>query len=141
MPTYTQYRSTTGGYSSPTSAIVQTALNDAVPIRDDYLAFQSGQNTTVVLIGQNDGGNTFTDVEVVVIDRSNSSSYTVSRLEYSEVTFSVSNEYYTYSSIGMGQFMNFPRTDYYMCWAVIVSCIFCVMATVLRNLFPRWGKR
>lgn len=140
MPTYTQYRNTSGGYSTPTAAIVQSALNDAVPVRDDYLAFNNGQNSTVVIVGDYQDGK-FEDATVITVDRSASSNYTVTTQEFSEVSYSVGNPYYTYSSIGMGQFMEYPRTGYYTSLSVMICCVFCVLSVLLRNLFPRWGKR
>lgn len=141
MATYTQYRSNTGGYSSPNSQVVQTALNKAVPVRDDYLAFQSGQYEYTVVIGDYDyEDGVFNDATVVQIDRTNSV-YTVSRSQTSEVTCNILNEYYTYSSIGMGQYIDYPRSNYYISLSVMITCVFTVLAVVLRNLFPRWRLR
>ena len=139
MATYTQYRNSSGGYSSPNTQVVQTALNKAVPVKDDYLAFQSGQYEYTVVIGDYEDG-VFSDATVVQIDRTNSV-YTVSRSQVSEVTCDIRNEYYTYSSIGMGQYIDYPRSNYYISLSVMIVCVFTVLSVVLRNLFPRWRLR
>lgn len=139
MATYTQYRNSYGSYSSPNTQVVQTALNEAVPVRDDYLAFQTDQYEYTVVIGEYEDG-TFNNATVVQIDRSDSI-YTVSRSEVEEVTCNISNEYYVYSSLGMGQYIDYPRSNYYIGLSVMITCVFTVLAVVLRGLFPRWGVR
>lgn len=138
MASYTQY-SNNGSYSTPSTQIVNIALNDTLPIGKDYLVMQTGQYTYVAIIGDYTGG-TFVDVDIVTISRPASNGvYTVSRTTADSVTYTVSNDYYVYSSIGLGQFVSYPRTDYYMCLAVVITCVFTVLATVMRNLLPRWG--
>lgn len=139
MATYTQYRNSSGGYSSPNTQVVQTALNEAVPVKDDYIAFQTGQYEYTVVIGDYSNG-TFNSATVVQIDRSGSVYY-VSRSQASEVTCNISNEYYVYSSIGKGQYIDYPRSGYYTSLAVMIMCVFTVLSVVLRNLFPRWRLR
>ncbi len=139
MATYTQYRNSSGGYSSPNTQTVQIALNKAVPVKDDYIAFQTGQYVYTVLIGDYSDGK-FKDADVVRIDRSGSV-YSVSRTHADEVTCNISNEYYVYSSIGMGQYIDYPRSGYYTSLSVMILCVCAVLSVVLRNLFPRWRLR
>lgn len=137
MPTYTQYRSGTNqSYSNASN----TALNNKIPLFEDYIQFRSGQNQYVLIIGDTKDLKTFTDATVYTVDGS-SGTQEISVQEYDTVTANWSNSYYTYNSFDMPYYNQFQRnqalTDSVIGFALTGGLSICVLLVLLSRLFSR----
>lgn len=92
---YTQYQNN-GNYRSPS----QNALNQKIPLYQDYVQFATGYYDYVLIVGDYENGK-FTDATIYEI--STDDGYEFNVIRNTEATISVSNEYYTYSNVLDGQ--------------------------------------
>lgn len=103
-------RQYTSSYSSP-SADIQNLVANSVSVLDSYILMQTGEYEYTALI-KNMANK---DVEQIVVSRSNSSGYnnlySVKRQNGVDFEYSVSNEYYVYSNVGIGKSLNIPSYE------------------------------
>lgn len=109
-----------GSYSSVPSAAISIVAN-RVGMLDSYIMFCTGENEYTALINPI-VGNPFK----VVVSRGNSANYnyvwSVSETEVSDTNYSVSNEYYCYSNIRLGQ-------HYAIDYSGLLTAVICIFAT------------
>lgn len=91
---YTQYQNN-GNYRNPS----QTALNNKIPLYQDYVQFATGQYSYVLIVGDYNNGR-FEDATIYEIS-TNDYDFNVIRNTTAEIR--VTNEYYTYSNVLDGQ--------------------------------------
>lgn len=137
MPTYTQYRSSTGySYSSASN----TVLNNKIPLFKDYIQFRSGQSQYVLIIGSTSNGYDFTDAIVYTVDGS-SGNQTFEVSEYDTVKAVVTNDYYTYGSHTYSYYnqyqLNQALCDSVIGFSLTGGIAICVILALLRRLFLR----
>lgn len=109
-----------GSYFSVPAAAISIVAN-RVGMLDSYIMFCTGENEYTALINPI-VGNPFK----VVVSRGNSSNYNyvwnVSETEVSDTNYSVSNEYYCYSNIRLGQ-------HYSIDYSGLLTAVICICAT------------
>lgn len=109
-----------GTYFSVPSAAISIVAN-RVGMLDSYIMFCTGENEYTALISPI-VGKPFK----VVVSRGNSGSYNyvwrVSETEVSDTEYSVSNEYYCYSNIRLGQ-------HYSVDYSGLLTAVICICAT------------
>lgn len=109
-----------GSYSSVPSAAISIVAN-RIGMLDSYIMFCTGDNEYTALINPI-VGNPFK----VVVSRGNSGSYNhvwrVSEKEVSDTEYSVSNEYYCYSNIRLGQ-------HYAIDYSGLLTAVICICVT------------
>lgn len=136
MPTYSQYISTNNSYSSASN----TALNNKIPLFQDYIQFRSGQSQYVLIIGKTDNYTVFTEATVYIVDGA-SGTQTISVAEYDTVNVDVTNSYYTYNSYDMPYYSQYQRNqalaDSVIGFALTGGVAICVILAFLRRLFSR----
>ena len=119
----TQY-SNNGSFGSP-SADIQNIVANSVSVLDQYILFQTGQNEYTALI-KNLASK---EVEQIVISRSSSSgssAYSVNRSSVADFEYSVSNEYYTYSNVGIGKSLDIPSYEGIQTYGLtFIVCVLC----------------
>lgn len=136
MPTYTQYKSTGGSYSSASNSV----LNTKIPIFEDYIQFRTGQYSYVLIIGKTDNFTDFTDATVYVVDGT-SGNQTLTVTGYDTVTADYDSFYYTYNSLNNDYYTPLQRNQA-MCDSLIGFSLtggitICVLLALLRRLFSR----
>lgn len=137
MPTYTQYR---GGYNNAYSSASNTALNNKIPIFEDYVQFRCGDNQYVLIIGDTEDGHTFTDATVYTVDGA-SGTQTLNVKEHEEVYASYDNNYYTYNSFN-NDYYTVAQKHEALCNSLVGFSLtggvaICVILVFLRRLFLR----
>lgn len=109
-----------GSYSSVPSAAISIVAN-RVGMLDSYIMFCTDENEYTALISPV-VGNPFK----VVVSRVNSGNYStvwrVSEAEVTDTNFTVSNEYYCYSNIRLGQ-------HYSIDYSGLLTAVICIFAT------------
>lgn len=132
----------TQGYNAiPSTSYINYALNGRNPLKE-FICFNTEQYQTVVVVGEYDyNNNVFKEADVFTIDRSSSynSSVTVDKEHYEEVSVSLDNDYYSYSNIGKGQYLEHPTTGHYILIALIVVSVFTVLKLTFGGVL-RLGK-
>lgn len=92
---YTQYKSSDGSYGS----FSNEALIDKLPIFGDYTLIRSGRYQYVLVTGETNDGETFSNATVYEVNWNDySGSYTMSTHSYDDVVLSISNDYYCYGT-------------------------------------------
>lgn len=109
-----------GSYSTVPNAAIAIVAN-RVGMLDSYIMFATAENEYTALINPV-VGKPFK----VVVSRGNSGSYNyvwrVSETEVSDTNYSVSNEYYCYSNIRLGQ-------HYSIDYSGLLTAVICICAT------------
>lgn len=115
----TQY-SRNGSYSLPSSSVCQYFRNYIMPT-DNYIIIQDGQYSYACIIDRVIG-----DDYIYRVSRSDSSGeYTTSKQVTNDLTYSVSNDYYVYSNVGIGTKLDI---DYSPFICGFLACLCGVMA-------------
>lgn len=89
---------------------IQNLVANSVSVLDKYILMQTGEHEFTALI-QNVASK---EVEEITVTRGNSNyntKYTVSRKIGSNFDYSVSNEYYVYSNVGVGKSLDIPSYE------------------------------
>lgn len=131
----------TDNYSSISADIQNIVAND-VSLLEDYVLMQTGQYEWTALINT----RLINKCRYIRITRSSGSSYnnhyTVSRGEYSgKFGASVSNEYYTYSNVGVGRSLNLPIHDTAVSYSIVFIACLVAFAVVFKGVLFKCLKR
>lgn len=112
-----QYRNTNGGYSLPSSSYVNYFKNYIMPT-DNYLIMQDGQYSYVCLVDRIIG-----DDYLIRISRSDSytSLYTTEKIVTDDLTYTVYNDLYVYSNLGIGTKLDIDYSPF-ICGFLAVLC-------------------
>lgn len=92
------------------SADIQNLVANNVSVLDQYILMQTGQYEYTALI-KNMANR---DVEEITVTRSSenyNTKYSVTRQNGADFDYSVSNEYYVYSNVGVGKSLNIPSYE------------------------------
>ena len=117
----TQYQNSSGGYSLPGSSYVDYFKNYIMPT-DNYLIMQEDQYSYVCLIDRLVGND-----YLIRVIRSNSYSsvYTSEKIVTDDLSYTVYNDYYVYSNLGIGSKLDIDYSPF-ICGFLAVLC--CVLA-------------
>lgn len=112
-----QYQNTNGGYSLPSSSYVNYFKNYIMPT-DNYLIMQDGQYSYVCLVDRIIG-----DDYLIRISRSDSyiSLYTTEKIVTDDLTYTVYNDLYVYSNLGIGTKLDIDYSPF-ICGFLAVLC-------------------
>ena len=92
---YTQYKSNDGSYGT----FSNEALINKLPILGDYTLIRSGKYQYVLVTGDTNDGENYTNATVYEVNRNDyTGTYTMSTHSYDDVVLSISNDYYCYGT-------------------------------------------
>ena len=132
----TQY---TSEYST-VSADIQNIVANKVKLLDSYILFRTGENEYTALIKDNTTGKT-TEYTFSRAGSNYSYSWTMEEAS-SEFEYTVSNEYYVYSNVGVGRSLDLPVYEGVTAHATIIICIALLFAIVFKGaLFKCLDRR
>lgn len=115
----TQY-SNDGRYTLPGSSFLNYFKNYIMPT-DDYLIMQDGEYSYVCLIDRIIG-----DDYIIRVSRSNSYSsvYTTEKTVTDDLTYTLYNDYYVYSNMGIGSKLDIDYSPFICCFlGILFGCI------------------
>ena len=108
--------SNNGIYSLPSSAVTNYFKNYIMPT-DSYIIMQTGQYTWSCVVDRVVGN----DYIIRVTRPSGSGSYTVTNTVTTDTTYSVSNYFYVYSNLGIGNKLDIDYSSF-ICGFLAVLC-------------------
>ena len=132
----TQYQNSNGGYSLPGSSYVNYFKNYIMPT-DNYLIMQDGQYSYVCLVDRVVG-----DDYLIRISRSDSYSslYTTEKIVTDDLTYTVYNDYYVYSNLGIGNKLDIDYSPF-ICGFLAVLCGVLAFNAIFGGVLLRRKKR
>lgn len=122
------------------SSDIQNIVANKVKLLDSYILFRTGENEYTALIKDNTTGKT----TEYTFSRSGSTynNYWNIREAASEFEYTVSNEYYVYSNVGVGRSLDLPVYEGVSAHATIIICIALLFAIVFKGaLFKCLDRR
>lgn len=133
----TQYRNSNGGYGLPSSSYLNYFKNYIMPT-DDYLIMQEDEYTYVCLIDRIIG-----DDYIIRVTRSSSSysnTYTATKVVTDDLTYTIYNDYYVYSNMGMGTKLDIDYSSFICCFlGILFGCI--LFQSIFGGVLLRRKKR
>lgn len=118
----TQY---TGSYSVP-STDIQNIVSSSIGFFDSYVLIQTGQYEYTALIKKANS----TKVKQLKFTRSSTNSnWSVSRAESNDFTYTISNEFYTFSNMGFGRQLSPQIYDHILSASMVFIC--CVLSLAI----------
>ena len=132
----TQYRNSNGGYSLPGNTYVKYFKNYIMPT-DNYLIMQDGQYSYVCLVDRVVG-----DDYLIRISRSDSSTslYTTEKMVTDDLTYTVYNDLYVYSNLGIGTKLDIDYSPF-ICGFLAVLCGVLSFKAIFGGVLLRRRKR
>lgn len=115
--------------------INSTILNlfySKLQVLDQYIIFRTGDNTYSMLVKNLPTGKI---TRYDVSRSSNYGNYTITSYEASEFTYTVTNEYYVHSNVGLGTMQVLPVHSITLTFAVCGLLGFYFLKTFFRRLF------
>lgn len=131
----TQYTDSYGSISSD----IQNLVANKVSLLDHYVLMQTGQYSYTALV-YNPCNK---ECKQYVISRSGYSSgnyYTVSESD-SIFDYSISNEYYVFSNVGVGKSLDLPVYSGVISYSLIILCCLALFAVVFKGAIFKCLKR
>lgn len=132
----TQYQNSNGGYSLPGSPYINYFKNYIMPT-DNYLIMQDGQYSYVCLVDRVVG-----DDYLIRITRSDSYSsvYTSEKVVTEDLSYTVYNDYYVYSNLGIGSKLDIDYSPF-ICGFLAVLCGVLAFNAIFGGVLLRRKKR
>lgn len=132
----TQYQNSNGGYSFPGNTYVNYFKNYIMPT-DNYLIMQDGQYSYVCLVDRVVG-----DDYLIRISRSDSYSslYTTEKIVTDDLTYTVYNDLYVYSNLGIGTKLDIDYSPF-ICGFLAVLCGVLAFKAIFGGVLLRRRKR
>ena len=132
----TQYQNSNGGYSLPGSSYINYFKNYIMPT-DNYLIMQDGQYSYVCLVDRVVG-----DDYLIRITRSDSYSsvYTSEKVVTEDLNYTVYNDYYVYSNLGIGSKLDIDYSPF-ICGFLAVLCGALAFNAIFGGVLLRRKKR
>ena len=132
----TQYQNSSGGYSLPGSSYINYFKNYIMPT-DNYLIMQDGLYSYVCLVDRVVG-----DDYLIRISRSDSYSslYTTEKIVTDDLTYTVYNDYYVYSNLGIGNKLDIDYSPF-ICGFLAVLCGVLAFNAIFGGVLLRRRKR
>lgn len=132
----TQYRNSNGGYILPGNTYVNYFKNYIMPT-DNYLIMQDGQYSYVCLVDRVVG-----DDYLIRISRSDSSTslYTTEKMVTDDLTYTVYNDLYVYSNLGIGTKLDIDYSPF-ICGFLAVLCGVLSFKAIFGGVLLRRRKR
>lgn len=132
----TQYQNSNGGYSLPSSSYINYFKNYIMPT-DNYLIMQDGQYSYVCLIDRLVG-----DDYLIKVTRSDSYSsvYTSEKRVTDDLSYTVYNDYYVYSNLGIGSKLDIDYSPF-ICGFLAVLCGVLAFKAIFGGVLLRRRKR
>ncbi len=132
----TQYHNSNGGYSLPGNNYVNYFKNYIMPT-DNYLIMQDGQYSYVCLVDRVVG-----DDYLIRISRSDSYSslYTTEKIVTDDLTYTVYNDLYVYSNLGIGTKLDIDYSPF-ICGFLAVLCGVLAFNAIFGGVLLRRKKR
>lgn len=132
----TQYQNSNGGYFLPGSSYVNYFKNYIMPT-DNYLIMQEDQYVYVCLIDRIIG-----DDYLIRITRSDSYSsvYTSEKVVTEDLSYTVYNDYYVYSNLGIGSKLDIDYSPF-ICGFLAVLCGVLAFNAIFGGVLLRRKKR
>lgn len=132
----TQYQNSNGGYSFPGNTYVNYFKNYIMPT-DNYLIMQDGQYSYVCLVDRVVG-----DDYLIRISRSDSYSslYTTEKIVTDDLTYTVYNDLYVYSNLGIGTKLDIDYSPF-ICGFLAVLCGVLAFKAIFGGVLLRRKKR
>ena len=132
----TQYQNSNGGYSLPGNNYVNYFKNYIMPT-DNYLIMQDGQYSYVCLVDRVVG-----DDYLIRISRSDSYSslYTTEKIVTDDLTYTVYNDLYVYSNLGIGTKLDIDYSPF-ICGFLAVLCGVLAFKAIFGCVLLRRRKR
>lgn len=132
----TQYQNSNGGYSLPGSSYVNYFKNYIMPT-DNYLIMQEDQYVYVCLIDRLVG-----DDYLIRVTRSDSYSsvYTSEKIVTDDLSYTVYNDYYVYSNLGIGSKLDIDYSPF-ICGFLAVICGVLAFKAIFGGVLLRRKKR
>lgn len=132
----TQYQNSNRGYSLPGNTYVNYFKNYIMPT-DNYLIMQDGQYSYVCLVDRVVG-----DDYLIRISRSDSYSslYTTEKIVTDDLTYTVYNDLYVYSNLGIGTKLDIDYSPF-ICGFLAVLCGVLAFKAIFGGVLLRRRKR
>lgn len=132
----TQYQNSNGGYSLPGSSYINYFKNYIMPT-DNYLIMQDGQYSYVCLVDRVVGND-----YLIRITRSDSYSsvYTSEKVVTEDLSYTVYNDYYVYSNLGIGSKLDIDYSPF-ICGFLAVLCGALAFNAIFGGVLLRRKKR
>lgn len=130
----TQY-SNNGSYSLPSSTVTNYFKNYIMPT-DSYIIIQTGQYTWSCLVDRVVGN----DYIIRVTRPISSGSYTATKTVTTDTTYSVSNDFYVYSNLGIGNKLDIDYSPF-ICGFLVVLCGVLAFKSIFGGCLLRRRKR
>lgn len=132
----TQYLNSNGGYSLPGSSYINYFKNYIMPT-DNYLIMQDGQYSYVCLVDRVVG-----DDYLIRVSRSTSSTsvYTSEKVVTEDLSYTVYNDYYVYSNMGIGSKLDIDYSPF-ICGFLAVLCGALAFNAIFGGVLLRRKKR
>lgn len=116
---------------STVSADIQNIVANKVKLLDSYILFRTGDYEYTALIKDNTTGKT---TEYTFSRSGANYSYVWEMSEASsEFDYTISNEYYVYSNVGVGRSLDLPVYDGVTAHATIIMCIVLMFAIIFKG--------
>lgn len=119
-------------YSS-ISADIQNIVANSVSLLDQYVLMQTGENEFTALI-KNVANK---KVEKIIISRTSSgynNRFNVVRVQTTDFSHQVTNEYYTFSNIGFGKSLDIPSYDGVLTYSVASLTVVVFLAILFKGV-------
>ena len=124
-------------FSSPSSD-VQAVFANKVDLLDKYVLCQTGQYEYTGLIYDRASKET----TEVVFSRSNDDRYwTVTENKVDGFDYSISNQYYCYSNVGIGRALTLPVMDEMSGYSLTIMCCLCCLLVLFWTVFKGVFKK
>lgn len=130
----------TDAYSAPSSD-VQNVFANKVDVLDKYVLCQTGQYEYTGLVYDRATKKTTQYIFTRSGNTSYSNSWSVSESTVDEFDYTISNEFYCISNVGLGRSLSLPATDLMTSYSVSIICCFCCLLTIFWTVFRRIFKR
>ena len=92
------------------SADIQNLVANNVSVLDQYILMQTGQYEYTALI-KNMANRVVEEITVTRSSENYNTKYSVTRQNGADFDYTVSNEYYVYSNVGVGKSLNIPSYE------------------------------
>lgn len=125
-------------YSSIPQAVRDLVANK-VSLLDQYILFQTGDYEYTALI-LDSVSRKCEQVRVYRTSGSYSSAYNVAVTE-GVWDWSIGNEYYVYSNVGVGAALDLPVVEGVIAHATIIMCVALMFAIVFKGVLFPWSKK
>lgn len=130
----------TGGYSNPSSDI-QNIIANKVSLLDSYILMQTGDNQYKAIVFNNASNK---GVEYSFSRGSGTgynNVYYVSEQPVTEMEYTVNNEFYVYSNVGVGKSLSLPIYQAVSSWAMVILCCLAMFAVIFKGALFKCLKR